>query len=65
MNENAIQIFAEYPKDRFIPLVPVQTITQISPLHRVNINVVQISTDERERDAYKEGKNGEIGRAHV
>ncbi|QVL37006.1 hypothetical protein [Aminirod propionatiphilus] len=57
--ENSIQIFSEYPRDKFIPLVPVQTITQISPLHRVNINVVQISTDERERDAYKEGKNGE------
>lgn len=58
MNENAIQIFKEYPKDKFLPLVPVQTITQISPLHRVNINVVQISTDERDRDTYKE-KNGE------
>lgn len=57
--ENAIQIFKEYPRDKFIPLVPVQTITQISPLHRVNINVVQISTDERDRDTYKE-KNGEL-----
>lgn len=57
--ENAIQIFKEYPKDKFLPLVPVQTITQISPLHRVNINVVQISTDEKDRDCYKE-KNGEL-----
>lgn len=57
--ENAIQIFKEYPQDKFLPLVPVQTITQISPLHRVNINVVQISTDEKDRDCYKE-KNGEL-----
>lgn len=59
MNEaTAIQIFKEYPKEKFLPLVPVQTLTQISPLHKVGVNVVQISTDEKDKDVYKE-KNGE------
>lgn len=57
--QTSIEVFKQYPRDKFIPLVPVQTITQISPLHKVSINVVQVSTDERDKDAYKE-KNGEL-----
>lgn len=58
MTMTAIQIFKDYPEQKYNPLVPVQTITQISPLHRPSINIVQISTDEKDKDAYKE-KNGE------
>lgn len=59
MNDNtSIQIFKDYPDNKYIPLVPVQTLTQISPLHKISVNVVQISSDKDEKDTYKEG-NGE------
>lgn len=55
----AIQIFKEYPAEKYIPLVPVQTVTQVSPLHKVSVNVVQISANEDDKDVYKE-KNGDF-----
>lgn len=59
MNDNtSIQIFKDYPDNKYIPLVPVQTLTQISPLHKISVNVVQISADKDEKDTYREG-NGE------
>lgn len=57
-NNASIQIFKDYPDNKFIPLVPVETLTQVSPLHKISVNVVQISSDKDEKDTYKEG-NGE------
>lgn len=51
----AIDIFKNYPTNQFIPLVPVQTITQLSPLHKPAINLVRISTDEADKDVYRQG----------
>jgi hypothetical protein len=52
---NAIDIYKDYPSDQYIPLVPVRTISQISPLHKMAINLVKISTDENDKDVYKQG----------
>lgn len=51
----AIDIFKQYPTTQYIPLVPVQTITQLSPLHMPSINLVRISADEADKDVYKQG----------
>lgn len=56
---NAIQVFKDYPEQKYIPLVPVKVMTQVSPLHKVSVNVVQISINEDDRDVYKE-KNSEF-----
>jgi hypothetical protein len=53
--EKTVDIFRDYPADKFIPLVPVRTLSQISPLHKMALNFVQISTDENDKDVYKQG----------
>jgi hypothetical protein len=50
-----VDIFKTYPGDKFIPLIPVRTYSQISPLHKMAVNFVQISPDEGEKDVYKQG----------
>lgn len=54
----SIQIFNDYPKDAFNPLIPVKVMARISPLHKLSVNVVEISPNEDDKDVYKE-KNGD------
>jgi hypothetical protein len=55
----ALAIAQEYPQDKFNLLIPVKTMQEISPLHKLVINEVQISTQPAIKDTYKE-KNGEL-----
>jgi cytochrome c5 len=55
MSGTAIDIYKKYPNDQYIPLVPVVTLSQISPLHKMAINLGKISTDENDKDVYKQG----------
>lgn len=54
---NSIDIFRDYPDNKFNLLVPVKTITQISPLHKVSINTVEVSKDIKDGDIYLQNKN--------
>jgi hypothetical protein len=53
---NSIDIFRDYPDNKFNLLVPVKTITQISPLHKVSINTVEVSKDLKDGDIYLQDK---------
>lgn len=53
---NSIDIFRDYPDAKFNLLVPVKTITQISPLHKVSINTVEVSKDIKDGDIYLQDK---------
>lgn len=56
----ALAVINEYPPDKFNVLIPVKTIQEISPIHKVIINEVQIDADpDKGKDVYKE-KNGEL-----
>jgi len=54
----ALAIAKEYPQDKFNLLIPVRTMQELSPLHKLVINEVQISPNLNDKDVYKE-KNGE------
>ena len=54
----ALAIAKEYPQDKFNLLIPVRTMQELSPLHKMIINEVQISPNPNDKDVYKE-KNGE------
>jgi hypothetical protein len=56
--ERAIEIFKEFPPTQYNTLIPVQTITQISPLHKVSINIVRISSNPDDKDVYRQGNLG-------
>lgn len=58
-NETALTISQEYPKDKYNLLIPVKSMHEISPIHKVIINEVKIDSDEKGKDVYKE-KNGEF-----
>lgn len=60
MSENkAIAILNDYPETKFNLLIPIKTLQELSPLHKVVINQVQINPDEKKKEVYKE-KNGEL-----
>lgn len=49
----SLAIMNEYPKEKYNLLIPVKTIQEISPLHRVVINQVSIDPDEKAgKDVY-------------
>lgn len=58
MSETALAIAKDYPTDKYNLLIPVKTMQEISPLHKLIINEVQISPNPNDKDVYKE-KNGE------
>ena len=63
MSENkAIAILNDYPEAKFNLLIPIKTLQELSPLHKVVINQVQINPDEKKKEVYKE-KNGELALA--
>ena len=51
-------IFQEFPNQKYNPLIPVQSFTQLSPFHKLAVNVVRLSTDPGDKDIYPE-RNGE------
>lgn len=58
MEENKVIITNEYPPERFNLLIPVLTMQEISPMHKVIINQVKIDPDPTKKDVYKQ--NGEL-----
>jgi len=59
MSETTLLAIAkEYPQDKYNLLIPVRTMQEISPLHKLIINEVQIESNPLAKDVYKE-KNGE------
>lgn len=48
----ALEITKQYPSDKYNLLVPVKTYQELSPLHKVVINEVQISSDPKQKDTY-------------
>jgi len=54
----AVAIINKYPADKFNALIPVASIQEIGPLHRIVVNEVKIESNPDKKDAYKE-KNGE------
>lgn len=56
----ALAVINEYPPERYNVLIPVKTLQEISPIHKVIINEVQIDPDPNNgKDVYAE-KNGEL-----
>jgi hypothetical protein len=56
MEENKeIVITNQFPEKEYNLLIPVQTMQEISPLHKVIINQVSISPDLADKDVYKQG----------
>jgi hypothetical protein len=54
MSETALAIAKDYPQDKFNLLIPVRTMQELSPLHKVVINEVQISPDPKQKDTYSQ-----------
>lgn len=54
MSETALAIAKDYPADKFNLLIPVRTMQELSPLHKVVINEVQISSDPKQKDTYSQ-----------
>ena len=73
--QQSIEVLNKYPAEKFNLLIPVQTIQEISPLHKVIVNIVVISSDPAQGDVYeqkegafaltKKGLNKLMGGANV
>lgn len=50
----ALAIAQQYPPDKYNLLIPVRTMQELSPLHKVVINEVQISSDPKQKDTYSQ-----------
>jgi len=50
----ALAIAKDYPAEKFNLLIPVRTMQELSPLHKVVINEVQISSDPKQKDTYSQ-----------
>jgi len=50
-----ISITNQFPADKFNLLIPVETMQEVSPLHKIIINKVLISSDLKDKDVYKQG----------
>ncbi|MDR1138167.1 MAG: hypothetical protein LBK91_07570 [Synergistaceae bacterium] len=58
--ENAIAVIdvvKRFPEDNYNILIPQATITQMSPFHRVSINIVRLDSDTKNGDVYILNKN--------
>jgi hypothetical protein len=58
-SNNALAIFKEYPAAKFNLLIPVKSMQEISPVHKILVNEVQLDPNPNNKDVYKE-KNGEL-----
>lgn len=54
-----IAIMNNYPETKFNSLIPIKTLQELSPLHKIVINQVQINSNIDKKEVYKE-KNGEL-----
>lgn len=59
MENKEIAVLNDYPESKFNLLIPIKTLQELSPLHKVVINQVQINSDVNKKEVYKE-KNGEL-----
>lgn len=57
-NVTAIAVINEYPPEQYNLLIPVKTIQEISPLHKVIVNVVTIDNDPKNKDVYAQKSEG-------
>lgn len=53
--ETTIDILRNYPSDKYIPLIPVVTVSQVSTMYKMALNLVNISPIEADKDVYKQG----------
>lgn len=53
---NALTITQQYPMEKFNLLVPMQTVAEIAEIHKPVMNVVQISTDLKDKEIYEQEK---------
>lgn len=54
----ALEIAKQYPNDKYNLLVPIKTFQELSPLHKLVINEVQIDPSKESKDTYSQ--NGEL-----
>jgi hypothetical protein len=47
-----IDVEKTFPAEQFNALIPVKTITQMSPFHRLSVNIVSLSPDPKDGDVY-------------
>lgn len=59
MNEQVYNIINDYPQEEYNLLIPVQSIQEVNPIYRLVVNTVKISTDESDKDIYREKNAGE------
>lgn len=53
--ETTIDILRNYPSDKYIPLIPVTTVSPVSTMYKMALNLVNISPIEADKDVYKQG----------
>ena len=56
MSENALAVAKDYPAEKYNLLIPVKTMQELSPLHKMVINEVQISNKLPDKDVYEQNK---------
>lgn len=55
-NGNALAIAEQFPEGKFNLLVPIKTVAEIAEIHKPVMNVVYISTNEADKEAYLQTK---------
>ncbi len=55
-NRNSLTISQQYPEDKYNLLVPIKTVTEIAEIHKPVMNVVYISTNEKDGEIYLQNK---------
>lgn len=53
---NALAITQQYPEDQYNLLVPIKTVAEIAEIHKPVMNVVYISTNEKDGEVYLQDK---------
>ena len=56
MDNNTLSIISAYPKDKYNLLVPIETVAEISAVHKPVMNVVSISTNLADKEIYEQQK---------
>lgn len=55
-NGNALAIAEQFPEGKYNLLVPIKTVAEIAEIHKPVMNVVYISTDEKDKEIYLQTK---------
>lgn len=53
---NALAIAEQFPEEKFNLLVPIKTVAEIAEIHKPVMNVVYISTNEKDKEIYLQEK---------